>query len=373
MILIRELTAIACLLFFTAYAQAGSILSAPAFQVQGSFDDGVIGNGLLFLAARNAESVDPDIRIFRLGKGRKVSLLGDYVSKDYANGIALNGKYLYVVDGKFGLEVVDISRPSTPRLVGFIGLGGYSHKVMIHKKVAYVASGFNGMHIIDISTPEHPRLISTFQAYPPPGDDAAEQVSEVSNPDGIVDSTDDYGDERESSGRGDVIVSWEDLIRDEGALDIAMNGHMAYIAYGSAGVVTVDISDPAKPRKISTLHVDKMAESIFFNHNTLYVTTGLNGLQLIDATHPAFPKALGGILTKCYPKDVEVFSKQAFVADGFCGTNGLSVFDVDGQHALKENHSYEGDIGNVKISGNVLLSMGLKKTRAYLLIRTIHP
>jgi len=358
------------LLFFTGFAQAGSVLPAPAFQIQGSFSDGIIDHGLLFLAVRNAESVDPDVRIFRLGKGNKPSLLGDYISKDYANGIALNGNYLYVVDGKFGLEVVDISHPSTPRLVGFIGLDGYSHKVLIHKNMAYVTSGFNGLHIIDVSAPAHPRLISTFQAYPPPGDNESEQEAGVS--DGVVNSIEDYDNERENSGGGDVIVSWEELVRDEGALDIAINGHTAYIAYGSAGVVMIDISDPAKPRKVSTLHVDKMAESISFNDDTLYVTTGLNGLQLIDTTRPAFPKAIGGMLTNCYPKDVEVFSKQVFVADGFCGTKGLSVFDVDKQHVLKENHSYDGDIGNVRVSGNVLLSMGLKKTRAYLLTRAIH-
>jgi len=359
-----------CLLFSAGFAQAGSVSPTPSFQVQGSFNDGIIDHGLLFLAARNAEGVDPDVRIFRLGGGNKASLLGNYISKDYANGIAVNGKYLYIVDGKFGLEVVDISHPSAPRLAGFIGLDGYSHKVLIHKKMAYVTSGFNGLHIIDISVPAHPRLISTFQAYPPPGDDTSNQDSGAS--DGIVDSTEDYGDERESSGRGDVIVSWEDLIRDEGALDIAVNGHMAYIAYGSEGVVIVDISDPAKPKKVSTLRVDKMAESIFYNHGTLYITAGLNGLQLIDATHPSFPKPIGGILTNCYPKDVEVFGKQVFVADGSCGVKGLSVFDVDKHHALKENHSYDGDIGNVRISENVLLSMGLKKTRAYLLVRAIH-
>jgi len=352
------------LLFFTGFAQAGPALPAPAFQIQGSFNDGIIDHGLLFLAARNAESVDPDVRIFRLGKGNKPLLLGNYISKDYANSIALNGNYLYVVDGKFGLEVVDISHPSAPRLAGFIGLDGYSHKVLINNKTAYVTSGFNGLHIIDVSVPTHPRLISTFQAYPPPGDDTANQVSDS---DVIVDVPEDYDNERESSGGGDVIVSWEELIRDEGALDIAINGHTAYIAYGSAGVVMVDIANPAKPRKISTLHVDKMAESIFYNHGTLYITAGLQGLQLIDTTHPASPKAIGGILTNCYPRDVEVFSKQIFVADGSCGVKGLSVFDVDKHHALKENHSYDGDIGNVRISENVLLSMGIKKTRAYLL------
>jgi len=371
MILIRYLPILlGCLFFFAGFARAGSELSAPTFQVHGSFDDGIIDHGLLFLAARNAESVDPDVRIFRFAKGKKVSSLGDYISKDYANGIALSGKYLYVVDGKFGLEVVDVSHPSTPRLVGFIGLDGYSHKVVVRKKTAYVTSGFYGLHIIDISAPAHPRLISTFQAYPPPGDDVIDQVSSTS--DGIVDSTDDYGDERESSGRGDVSVSWEDLVRDEGALDVAIHGHMAYIAYGSAGVVMVDVSDPAKPRKISELHVEKMAESIFFHHDTLYVTTGLNGLRLIDVTRPSLPKPIGGILTKCYPKDVAVFSKQIFIADGFCGIKGLSVFGVDSRHALKEGHSYDGDIGNVRISGNILLSMGLKKTRAYLLTRAIH-
>ncbi|MDX8412403.1 MAG: hypothetical protein R8K46_11125 [Mariprofundaceae bacterium] len=350
---------------------AEDVLKAPVFELDGSFEDGVLSGELLFLAAREAEGITPDLQVFRIGKDHRVHKIGAYKSKDDARGIALRGDYIYLSDGRFGLEIIDVSDPSRPRLAAFQELDGYSHKLVIWRHYAIVASGFGGMHIIDVSKPAHPRLVSTFQAYPPPGemdeDDglfSADGAATMPNFAGM--DVDDYDEgDKESYGGGDIDVSWEDYIREEGALDIAMDKQMAHLAYGSEGIVIVDISDPARPKKVSTTRMSKVVESIDIVRSTAYVTTGIEGLQLVNVAQPASPQPLGKALTRCYPMDVAVADDQAFVADGYCSDEGLFAINVSRPKSPKVGHNYPGKVGNVRIWGDYLLAMGQKKTRIY--------
>ena len=89
---------LACLMATPAYAE--EVLKAPVFELDGSFEDGVLSGDLLFLAAREAESTTPDLRIFRIGNNQHVSEIGTYKSKDDAHGIALRGDCLLTMGQK---------------------------------------------------------------------------------------------------------------------------------------------------------------------------------------------------------------------------------------------------------------------------------
>lgn len=358
-------------LFLILFLVSGNLFAAqPAklFEINGSFEDAVMSDGILFLAVKSGEGIDPDLRIFRVGgmgtdKG-KTTEIGSYRSKEYAHSLARKGNYLFLINGKFGLEVIDISNPAKPDLVHFMPLDGYTHKIVIKDELAYVTGGFEGMHILDISSPRTPRLLSTFQAYAPPGDEqGADGIFQDQEDYGS--STEDYGDDRQYSEGATIDLTWEDMISVEGAIDVTISGDHAYIAYGSEGIVIVDISNPAKPVKISSTKLEKPAESIFLDHKILYTTLGLGGVHLIDVAHPETPKVLSLINTRCYPMDVSVIEKRAFVADGICAEDSLYVLDIADSRHPRIEQAFSGMVNNIKLLSHAILAMGPNYARAY--------
>jgi hypothetical protein len=61
-----------------------------------------------------------------------------------------------VADGPSGLQVIDVSNPASPAVVGSCGAGWYAVDVAVNGSYAYVAATNSGMQVVDISDPAHP-------------------------------------------------------------------------------------------------------------------------------------------------------------------------------------------------------------------------
>jgi Ca2+-binding RTX toxin-like protein len=61
------------------------------------------------------------------------------------------GNYAYVADGDSGLQIIDISNPTTPTLKGNYDTSGYAQGVQVVGNYAYVADDASGLQIIDVS------------------------------------------------------------------------------------------------------------------------------------------------------------------------------------------------------------------------------
>ena len=70
---------------------------------------------------------------------------------------------LTVADGSSGLQIVNISSPSSPALIGTYNTLGYAQDVTVSGNYAYVADNTAGLQIIDISNPSSKAL-----GFPPP-------------------------------------------------------------------------------------------------------------------------------------------------------------------------------------------------------------
>ena len=56
-----------------------------------------------------------------------------------ASGVAVSGTYAYVADGASGLQVIDITNPQSPQIVGSVDTPGYASDVAVSGTHAYVA------------------------------------------------------------------------------------------------------------------------------------------------------------------------------------------------------------------------------------------
>jgi hypothetical protein len=68
------------------------------------------------------------------------------------------GKYVYVANSDAGIQVVDVSNPTSPAVVRSIDMPGIARTVWIVGTRAYVASD-GGVEVLDISTPALPKIV----------------------------------------------------------------------------------------------------------------------------------------------------------------------------------------------------------------------
>ena len=90
------------------------------------------------------------------------TLLGNYNTSGLAIGVQVVGNYAYVADYDSGLQIIDISNPTTPTLKGNYDTSGYAWGVQVVGNYAYVADGYSGLQIIDISNPTTPTLKGNY-------------------------------------------------------------------------------------------------------------------------------------------------------------------------------------------------------------------
>jgi len=80
----------------------------------------------------------------------------------YAKGVNVAGNYAYVADGLSGLQVMDITDPTAPVIVGSVDTSGYAKGVNVAGNYAYVADGYSGLQVMDITDPTVPVIVGSM-------------------------------------------------------------------------------------------------------------------------------------------------------------------------------------------------------------------
>jgi hypothetical protein len=82
--------------------------------------------------------------------------LGGYDTSGYAQGVSVSGSIAYVADDYAGLQIIDVSNPTSPVRLGGYDTSGYAQGVSVSGSIAYVADVDAGLQIIDVSNPASP-------------------------------------------------------------------------------------------------------------------------------------------------------------------------------------------------------------------------
>jgi parallel beta-helix repeat protein len=137
------------------------------------------------------------------------------------------------------------------------------------------------------------------------------------------------------------------------AFDVAIAGSRVYIAAAGAGLLVVDVSDPAHLVEIGFLDTPGYAYGVAVAGNTVYVADGWEGLRIVNVADPAHPAEVSSYRTPGWAFGVAVSDTRAYVADAF---KGLRVLDVSDTVHPREVGGYEaarGHAGKVALAGNV--------------------
>ena len=96
-----------------------------------------------------------------------------------AHGVYVDDSYAYVADGDSGLQVIDVTNPESPVIVGSVGMqySGRARGVHVSGSYAYVVNDLGdfqnpvfSLEVIDISNPESPVSVGYFGTQGSPRD-----------------------------------------------------------------------------------------------------------------------------------------------------------------------------------------------------------
>jgi len=106
-----------------------------------------------------------------------------------------------------------------------------------------------------------------------------------------------------------------------GARHLAIAGNTFYVV-ADAGVVVLDMSDPLKPRALTTIPLAN-ARSAQVQFRYLFVTTA-DGLHVVDITHPEAAREVSSVPLRDAHR-LHIARTYAYVADG---ADGIAIVDV---------------------------------------------
>ncbi len=225
---------------------------------------------------------------------------------NFVEDVAVSGTVAYVAAGGAGMYMLNISDPANPSVTGIYDTPGYAEGVAVDGRYAYVADGPYGLRIVDISDPMHPTEI-TF-AYP---------LNYV--------------------------------------FDIAVDGQYVYLAAAGAGLLVVNISNPTRPIEIGTYDTPGYAYGVTVAENVVYIADGWEGLRVVNVSDPAHPVEVGAYDTPGWAFGVDVVGSIAYVADAF---GGLQVLDVT-------NPTHPAELGGFEVSGGHAGSVVIADSTAF--------
>jgi hypothetical protein len=146
--------------------------------------------------------------------------------------IHVSGKYGYVVSRNSGIQVIDLTDPTTPKLISTYDTGGDCVNAEIIGNYLYIANSIAGIQIVDISNPLALKRISNY---------------------------DTDGDAR----------------------TVKIVEKYAYVADGTAGLAIIDISNPSAPTLFKKFNFNTDVQDLQIVGDQVYIATNL-GLKVIN-------------------------------------------------------------------------------------------
>ncbi|MBI3553689.1 MAG: right-handed parallel beta-helix repeat-containing protein [Elusimicrobia bacterium] len=241
------------------------------------------------------------------------------ISISGVTNVKAGGNFAYATTGT-GLTVVDATNPQIPTIAGSVSLGGTAAvDLAVRGTLVYVANGTN-VNVVDVSTPSSPHSVATLstggsvQAVALSadlsklyiGDNLGLKVASLANPSSpsIIGS-----------------VAFTGTMK-----AIAVGGIESSLAFVSRGtqVSIVDVTIPATP--VLKGSVSLTAEGITAIGNFAFVASQSAGVQSIDATDPMNPRVVGA--TNISQIAFGVVAKGSLVLTASPGfANSLPIFN----------------------------------------------
>lgn len=230
--------------------------------------------------------------------------MSKYEDNNIFTGISVLGKFISVSAGAGGLEIIDLTFPGNPFIVGkwnhssCYATGVYAANIG-NVRIAFIANSINGLDLINFSVPNLPGKIGEF------------------------------------TGVGSVI-------------DVEVVDEIAYCCTADTGLVLVDVSDPFNPMELSRYDTDGQCIDVSTSNNITVIADQYGGMKVFDSENPLSITYLSRYFDHGTALKVEVVGNLAYVLDG--DEVGLEIIDIsDPKSPQLLGKYYEPDLSIVDI------------------------
>ena len=272
---------------------------------------------------------------FTFGQDVEFELVGRH-PYGTCEAIAVQGNYSYIFNGA-AFEVIDISDPSNPSVVGMCTLPTHGQQILINGDYAYLSIYFNGIRVIDISDPTNPEEISYSNPIPAPGamliDGNLLLLADLNGNFSFLDISNPNNSDTFMQQLSQCSYSNN---QDFGyALSIQTYGDNAFVSAADRGIFTVNIVDVYNPYPVANYFEEgKIFTDMTIKYPYLFTNDGAYGFRILDISDPSNWFEISNIQIDQGPKGLIIKDEKAYV--GFW--NGINVIDIsDPTNPIKEN------------------------------------
>jgi hypothetical protein len=311
----------------------------------------------LAASGNHAYAVDGLQRLYtiEIGDPRVPSVVGQSITPGYANDVAVEGSHAFVT-GTFGLAIFDVADPTLPTLIASLALSGIGDEVAVSDNRVYATVSKGGLQVVEVSDPSHPIILGSSVPFDPATDIGVAgsvvyasganlnivDVSQPSSPD-LLSSYPLSGDGIAVAGHHafvagvnlwavDVANPAEPVVAGSapGGYGVAVAAEYAYVNalwFEGIGILRIiDVANPSSPAAIGALDTPGLARDVVIDDEIAWIADSDAGLLAVDIAKPSHPQIIGRVDTE-NAIDVAVVGDRAYVADGPAG--GLLVVNIE--------------------------------------------
>jgi hypothetical protein len=249
----------------------------------------------------------------------------------YHQYMSVRGGYAYICDYNQGLQVINVSVATNPTNVLLIPCGSRAASILFDGNYGYLALGDSGMYVYNVTNPAVPTFAGKITTTGRAAFVSYGAVTVGGTPVGHI----FISNRSTGAGLSGVNVSTPAtptlsafIGTNQAATGIAytpfyLNGKV-FVAYGTAGLRIVDVSNPANATLLSTTVLGGDARGVVASGNYAYVAGGVTGLHVVDATNPSSPVKLSTIVMP-RARGIAISGNYIYVA---ASDSGLGVFSI---------------------------------------------
>ena len=262
-------------------------------------------NEYVYLCTQGWDSLGYDsLDIVDISNPRNPTLVGRWGQTMYTNSICADSSFVFMANSSYGIDIIDVSIPGNPSRVGLFYNGMRNNDIAEKGHYVYLVN-YYGMSVIDIYDVTSPSYVSCV--YTP------HEASGIFLSDSCAFVTDFYGEF--------CVINVTDPLNPEligscntpgQAMRCLVRGSYAYIADGSAGLQIINIANRANPSILAGCEIPDGAESIALDGNFAYLTGFRIGIRVVDISDAQNPIYIAGFDTSSSSPNIMVVNNLIY-------------------------------------------------------------